>query len=206
VPEAVHVVGAGGHAKVVIATLVDAGFQVAAVWDDDASRWGSELLDVPIVGGLAALGAAPPAPTVLAIGDNRTRARLAAELARPWHTVVHPRAYVHPSVRLGPGTVVFAGAVIQPDAVLGAHVIVNTAASIDHDGHLGDLVHLGPGVHLCGNVHVGDGALLGVGAAARPGARIGAWATVGAGAVVVSPVPPGATVLGVPARVRAPRD
>jgi acetyltransferase-like isoleucine patch superfamily enzyme len=42
--------------------------------------------------------------------------------------------------------------------------------------------------------------MLGVGVSVVPGVRIGAGATVGAGAVVISDVPDGETVVGVPAR------
>jgi sugar O-acyltransferase (sialic acid O-acetyltransferase NeuD family) len=197
---AVQILGAGGHARVAIATLRDLGHDVVAVWDDDAARHGSTCFDVPIRGAITE--ATRDVPTVIAIGDNRTRARLASSLSLAWATAVHPRAYVHSTVTLGPGTVVFAGAIIQPHACLGAHVIINTAASVDHDCRLGDFVHLGPGTHLCGDVTVEEGALLGVAAAARPGAHIGAWAIVGGGAVVIEPIAPGTTAVGVPARSR----
>lgn len=51
---------------------------------------------------------------------------------------------------------------------------------------LGNQVYVGANASIIGAVHVGDGA------------------RIGAGAVVVSDVPPGATVVGVPARVRPP--
>ncbi|MBC7974610.1 MAG: transferase, partial [Myxococcales bacterium] len=40
------VVGAGGHAKVVVASARAAGFRVVGVVDDDATRWGTEVLGV----------------------------------------------------------------------------------------------------------------------------------------------------------------
>ena len=49
-------------------------------------------------------------------------------------------------------------------------------------------------------VRVGRGANIGTGAVILGGVTIGAGATVGAGAVVACDVPPGATVVGVPAR------
>ena len=51
-----------------------------------------------------------------------------------------------------------------------------------------------------GEVVIEEGALVGIGAIVVPRTTIGAWATVGAGAVVIKPVPPGVTVVGVPAR------
>ena len=197
---AVQVLGAGGHARVVIATLLDLGHFVTGVWDDDPQLHGTSCLGVTVLGSMTE--APSDLDTVIAVGDNATRARIANAKALPWITAVHPRAYVHPSATLGAGTVVFAGAVIQPQAVLGTHVIVNTSASIDHDCAIGDFAHLGPGVHLCGNVTIEEGALLGVAAAARPGARVGAWAIVGAGAVVIDPVASRVTAIGAPARPR----
>ena len=198
------VIGAGGHAKVVLATLQAAGIDVDAVLDDDEGLWSTELLGVRVRGPIAELDGGRWSRGILAVGDNRTRSRFAADLGTPreieWVPVVHPAAVVHPSARLGPGAVVFAGAVVQPDARLGAHVIVNTGATVDHDCRLCDFVHLGPGGHLAGTVRVDEGAFLGIGSSVLPGVRIGAWATVGAGAVVVSDVEPGATVRGVPAR------
>lgn len=194
----VVVLGAGGHAKVVVSTLRAAGFEVMALYDKDPTKAGQELLGVRIrpQEELPRCGQA-----VIGIGGNGTRRRLEQEIkALEWLTVIHPGACVDPSVKLGPGTVVFAGAVIQPDSVVGSHVIVNTAATIDHDCVVGDFAHLAPGVHLAGDVHVGAGSFLGVGAVTIPGTRIGSWTTVGAGGVVVRNLPDGVKAVGVPAK------
>ena len=196
----VLVVGAGGHAKVVIATLRAAGHAIAGVLDDAPEPVGRTVLGIPVIGPIARLGD-HDGPAVLAIGSNRVRRRLAAAYPEAnWLAVVHPSAVVDESVRVGEGAVVFAGAVVQPDTVVGRHAIVNTGATVDHDGRLGAFVHVGPGAHLSGNVMIGEGGFLGVGACAAPGTTIGAWATVGAGAAVVRDLPPNVTSVGVPAR------
>lgn len=197
----VYVFGAGGHAKVVLGTLRAAGRSAEGLFDDDLRKRGSRVLGVPVLGPMAEAQGRAPGEAVLAIGNNRVRKKLAAELVGwTWITVIHPQAYVDPSAELGPGTVVFAGAVVQPDAQIGAHVIVNTGATVDHDCQVGDFAHLAPGVNLGGAVSVREGALVGVGSSVIPGIRIGAWSVVGAGAAVIRDVAAGATVVGVPAR------
>jgi len=150
-----YVIGAGGHAKVVIATLRENGHTVKAAFDDDPKKWGKDLLGVPVVGPPEQLGNLPQARAIIAVGINGFRKAIAGRFPRmEWLTVVHPSAYVHPTVQLGSGTVVFAGAVIQPDTRIGAHCIVNTSSSIDHDCLLEDYVHLAPGVNLAGGVRL----------------------------------------------------
>jgi sugar O-acyltransferase (sialic acid O-acetyltransferase NeuD family) len=199
---AIVVIGAGGHAKVVISLLQAAKHTISMVLDDDPRKWGTSLLGVPIRGPITRLVEVADQPGIIAIGDNATREEIADEWRQiDWLTAVHPTAYVHSSVQLRPGVVVCAGAVIQPDAFVGAHAIVNTAATIDHDCVVQDYAHLAPGVHLAGGVRIGEGALLGIGSMVIPGRSIGEWTTVGAGGVVVSDLPARATAVGVPARL-----
>lgn len=194
----VHVLGAGGHAKVVIATLRAAGREVAAVWDDNPAREGTKVLGAPILGPIA--GCPRHSEVVLAIGANDLRARLTAELDHQFVTVIHPTASIDEGARIGPGTVILAGAVVQADAILGAHVIVNIQTSVAHDDRVGDFVHLASGVHVGGGVEIRTGAFLGLGVVVKPGLMVGAWSIVGAGAVVIRPVDERSIVAGNPAR------
>lgn len=195
------VLGAGGHAKVVISTLRAAGFTVERLLDDDPARQGAALLDVPVSGLLADVATYPGCRAVIAVGDNQTRRRIAGRFeAVDWATVIHSTAIVDPTVIIGPGTVVFAGAIIQPDTVIGKHAIINTGATIDHDCRIGDYAHIAPGCHVCGNVTVGESALLGVGSVVIPGKSIGARTVVGAGSVVLNDLPIETVVAGTPAR------
>jgi sugar O-acyltransferase (sialic acid O-acetyltransferase NeuD family) len=196
--ERVVVIGAGGHGKVIVSTLLEADIEVTRILDDDAAKHGSRILGIPVHPLAEAAGAGELA--ILGIGTNDDRKRLAESMGFDWATVVHPQAWVHAGVRLGAGSVVFAGAVIQPGTTIGKHVIINTGALIDHDCEVGDYAHVAPGAQLAGGVRLGEGAFLGIGCCAVPGVRIGDWATVGAGAVVTNDVAAGDTVVGVPAK------
>ncbi len=194
------VVGASGHAKVVLATAMAAGWEPAGLLDDDPQKQGRDVLGVRVIGTTADARKVDADAAVLAIGNSATRRELSRRLGLPWGTVVHPQAVIHPTVQLGEGTVVFAGVVVQPDVSIGRHVILNTGATVDHDCVVGAFAHLAPGSHLAGNVTVGEGGFLGIGVVAIPGVRIGEWTTVGAGGVVVRDLPAEVTAVGVPAR------
>lgn len=197
--------GAGGHAKVVIdAMQASEQFLIEGLLDDDGALFGSYVLGFSVKGAITpeSIKQLGIKHAVIALGSNRARANIAGRCRGmvQWMTVVHPKAYVAASARVGRGSVIFAGAVVQPDAWVGEHVIVNTASSIDHEVVLGDFSHIAPGARLAGNVHVKEGAFLGIGASILPGKTIGAWSTVGAGAVVVQDIQDEVTAVGVPAK------
>jgi sugar O-acyltransferase (sialic acid O-acetyltransferase NeuD family) len=198
--DALLVLGAGGHAKVVIDTARAQGWSVYAAVDDNPSLWGHPIEGVPVLGSLET-AAGWQGWAIIAVGDNRTRYAVSQRYALRWATLIHPTAWLSPSAKIGEGTLVAAGVVVQPEAQIGRHAILNTACSIDHDCVVGDWVHIAPGARLAGGVHVDEGALVGIGAVVLPNIRIGAWSVVGAGAVVTREVPPHAVVVGVPARL-----
>jgi sugar O-acyltransferase (sialic acid O-acetyltransferase NeuD family) len=199
--------GAGGHAKVILDVARAMGAFTDIAFLDDAGEKGAWFRGYPILGSLQRLPflAGPDRPHFLiAIGDNRVRAKRYAAAAREgWTaaTLVHPSAVVSPSAAIGEGTVVMARAVIQADARVGRNCIVNTGAIVEHDCRIGDHVHICPGAVLGGSVRVGDFTLVGTGANALPCAAIEEAAVIGAGAVVLDRIPAYATAVGVPARI-----
>jgi len=196
------VIGGGGHAKVVIATARAVGYEVTGILDEDETKYGKFVLDVPIIGGLDLLRSGMYERAVIAIGDNRERQRIAHYYKGfcTWVTLIHPFSFVHSTCSIGDGTVAFAGVVIHPESIIGEHCIVNTSALVDHDCILGDFVHVGPGVRLTGGAKVEEGAFVGTGAVVIPKRTVGAWSVVGAGAVVIEDVRPYSKVVGVPAK------
>jgi UDP-perosamine 4-acetyltransferase len=198
-------VGAGGHAKVVLEVFrAIGGFDIVGLVDPKPPS--PTVLGVPILGDDAALGtlrAQGVEFAFVALGDNRMRQKVGAQLrtlgfALP--AAIHPSALISPSARIGEGVVVMASAAVGTETVIDELAILNTGAIIDHDNRLGAASHVAPGCALAGNVTVGERAFVGVGSSVRPGIRIGADAIVGAGSAVVSDVQASACVVGVPAR------
>ena len=137
------------------------------------------------------------------IGNSDLRRRLFELLVgKGFHcpALVHPRATVSPSARLGDGAQIMAGAVVQANASIGANVIVNTAAVVEHHVSIGGHAHVAPGAVVCGGAQIGMGAHVGANATVLQGLSVGAGAVVGAGGVVVRDVGPRERVTGVPAR------
>jgi serine O-acetyltransferase len=104
---------------------------------------------------------------------------------------------------------------IHPGATIGSHffidhgtgVVIGETAVVGNDCTLFQDVTLGGTGKDRGDRHpkVGDGVLVCAGAKILGNVRIGARAKVGAASVVLIDVPPGATAVGVPATLVAPR-
>jgi len=204
----VIVLGAGGHAKVVIATLKAAGVEIIGVTDPDSKTHGQSILGVPVLGGdelamkhkqgeielVNGIGSTRPSPKRRHIFERFKRAGYG------FHAVVHPSAVIGEETDIGEGAQIMAGAVVQPGCRIGVDAIVNTHASVDHDCVIGAHAHVAPGAVLGGGVTIGDGAHVGAGSTVIQNVSIGAGALVAAGAAVVANVVAGGNVAGVPAR------
>ncbi|MES1147402.1 MAG: NeuD/PglB/VioB family sugar acetyltransferase [bacterium] len=196
------VIGAGGHAHVVVSTALAAGFKSIQIVDGSVARHGKSILGCPIIGDFDLFDPSK-GPAVIAIGKNDVRQKVAKSFPQAeWATLIYHFTWIDPSVRIGEGTVVFAGVVIQPEAVIGHHCIINTGSSVDHECVLNDFAQVAPGARLGGNVKMGEGAFVGIGASVHQGACMGAWATLGGGGFLKGSLDAGLTAVGVPARPR----
>lgn len=115
-----------------------------------------------------------------------TGARIGADCTIGSHCNIH-RAVLGDRVAIQTGCHITRGVVIEDDAFVGPGVVT-----------LNDKLQGGPLTfpRICRGARVGGGTVI------LPGVVIGAGAVVGAGSVVTRDVPPGAVVLGNPARDR----
>jgi sugar O-acyltransferase (sialic acid O-acetyltransferase NeuD family) len=198
------VIGAGGHAKVVIDSARAASIDVVGVIGDPQGR--TDLLGVPIA---ATADSIEADAFIIAVGDNRTRSERFSEYLETGleaATVIHPSAVIAEGVKVGRGTFIAPRVVINVDASIGENCILNTACAIDHDCIIEDHVHIGPMSGLCGAVRIGTGTLVGVGSSIIPMRTFGSWTVVGAGSTVVTDIPADDLYAGVPARPIRPHE
>ena len=202
------VLGAGGHAKVVIDALQAAEADILGAVDADPAIHGTRVLGVPILGGDDVVQDHAPDTVVLVNGVGSTepashRKDLYQQFRDAGYTfapVIHPSAVIGGEVEIADAVQILAGAVVQPGCRIGANTIINFRASVDHDCTIGEHVHIAPCAGLSGGVILGDDGFIGAGATVIQYLSVGAGALVAAGATVVSDIPPGTRVAGVPAK------
>lgn len=204
------VLGAGGHAKVLLDCLLDnQHVNVLGILDRNPALKGEKLLGIPVLGheddilknypvafaqlvnGIGSIGLASPRQTIFSQFKQQ---------GYQFFSVIHPKAYVAREVIIGEGAQLMAGVVIQPGCKIGNNVIINTHAAIDHDCEIMDHVHLAPGVTCCGNVSVGYATHVGCGAVIKQNVKIDEQCMIAAGSVVVKNVTMGSKMAGVPAK------
>lgn len=141
---------------------------------------------------------------VIGIGDNKKRMEIAERLDLPeeiYVSVIHPKAIVSPSARIGKGSVIMPNAVVHTNAAVGRHCIINTGAIVEHDAVAGNFAHVSPNAILTGSVTCGNGVHIGASATVIPGKHLGSWSIIGAGSTVIEHIPAYSKAVGSPARI-----
>lgn len=194
----ITVIGAGGHAKVVIDCIehenkydifdvVDDNYKDRIIFDFEVHKKDNE-------------GQYEGQQTIIAIGNSSIRKKMAEDLKSDFISTIHPKAVVSKYATVGNGSQIFASAVVNAGAIIGKHVIINTGAIVEHDCLVGDYTHLSPNSCIGGNVTIGSCSHIGIGATVIEGISIGSNVIIGAGAVVIANIPDNCTAVGIPAK------
>jgi len=136
-------------------------------------------------------------------GDLKARIEYFAKfktLGFAFPAFVHPSAHVAGKSSIGEGTVVQYRALIHPCVTIGRNCVISSSAIIGHDSVLGDNVYVGPGVIINGSAVIGDNTFLGTGSIVIQKKTVGKNCVVAAASCIVSDIPDGVKVKGVPGK------
>lgn len=198
------VLGAGGHAKVVIDIIrnINSHLRQDEIYTlDDAYKRGEVIYGCLNLGRIdECINYNYNTKFIIGIGDNELRKRIAEQYNLPYLTLVHSSAVISDSAVIGEGTVIMAGAIINSECKIGKHCIVNTGATIDHEDQIDNYVHISPGAHLGGRVKVGERSWLGIGCCIKNNINIAPDCVIGAGGVVINDLKEPGKYVGVPVR------
>lgn len=202
------IIGAGGHAKVLLDILRCNEQDILGFVEKSLSETNLDYCGYPLLGEeqISTQYAADDiylANGLGSIGDSSDRKSLYenfAQLGYKFPAVIHPSAIIAQDVIISEGVQVMAGVVIQSGTNIDMNTIINTSSSIDHDCKIGKHCHIAPGSILSGSIKVGDSVHIGTGATLIQSVDIGEGALIGAGAVVINSVPSFTMAKGVPAK------
>lgn len=163
------IVGAGAHGRVVLDCAQSTGCWNDFAFVDDAMQPGAMVDGVAVLGSLSHLKSIELHrfdSAIVALGNAVARERAHGELRQlglPLGRVIHSRAAVARTARIGAGSVVLCGAVLGPGVDVGEGVIVNCGAVIDHDAALDDFSHVSVGALVGARARVARGGAVAMG-------------------------------------------
>lgn len=169
--KSIILIGAGGHAKVLLEVLRLCQKDVIGIIDVNLEK-GSNHFGLNVIGNDEEIKNFSPGDVSLVNGlgslpKQTARWKIAEEYNKKgfiFEKVIHPTAIIANDTHLEEGVQIMAGSILQPGISIGAHSIINTHASIDHDCNIGQNVHIAPGVTLSGHVKIGNNSHVGTGA------------------------------------------
>ncbi len=204
------IIGAGGFAKELLETVVQADIARDIYFYDDVSAETNDkfLGEYPVIRSLAEakkLFTEIGSSFVVGVGSSELReefTRRFTELGGEPETIISPFAKIgtHRN-QIGVGTCILTDAIIESSNVIGEGVLIHVGVIVSHDVEIGDYCEISPRANLLGGVKIGKRCRIGTNATILPRVSIADDVIVGAGAVVTADVESGRTVVGVPAKM-----
>lgn len=203
------VIGASGHAKVIIDIIEREGKYTIIGLIDSYKEKGKKTF------GYAILGTEKIIPQlleeenlyggILAIGDNYIRQELFYKIKEiqpdfKYINAIHPQAVIGAKVRIGEGIVIMPGVIVNIQSKIDDFCILNTKSTLDHECKMKKFSSLGPGANVGGNVGIGECTAISLGAKVIENITIGKHTVVGAGSLVIRNIGDYKIAFGIPAK------
>lgn len=176
--ENIIIVGAGGHAKMIIdiindkkefnlVGIVDVGTIIGA--NKEAPK---SVLGIPIICDYSKLdvlyrkGIKNAINAVGFIDSHKERKMVfnkLIDIGFNLPNIIHRTAIIEPSVKLGSGNHILANSLIGSSSTIGDNSIINSGSVITHDVKIKNNVHITPGALIAGYVKISSNTIIGMG-------------------------------------------
>jgi sugar O-acyltransferase (sialic acid O-acetyltransferase NeuD family) len=200
--------GTGSLSKQVLETLKLNNILVYGFLDDDVSKKGKLIGEVPILGRtddemyLKFLG--KKCDYFIAEDEHNVRKRVFETIydSRKLLPInaIHPTTSISSTTTLGYGIFIGSNTVLDFGTLIGNLNIIQPHVYIGVETQIGECCTISQGVSIGSEVSIENNVFIGMGAIIVSGIKIGKNARIGAGSVVVEPVKSGETVFGNPAK------
>ena len=202
------VIGAGGHAKSLLASLTSqlSDWIVTQIYDFNKPKNGEKIFNIDVVevqkeNLIQVLKKENVTNIFLGIGSNSDRKILFENLNTHFNfpNFISSSAIVQGEVIMGAGNIILERVYIGPFSKLGSNNIFNTNAIIEHDCIIGDHNHLSPRTVISGYSNIKNEVFICTGAAVANKMNITSNVTIAAGGAVYQDINSPGLYAGVPA-------
>jgi sugar O-acyltransferase (sialic acid O-acetyltransferase NeuD family) len=187
------IIGAGGHAAELmdyiqaVNTEGNGSVNVMGLLDDNPANYAHYEFYAPYLGSIKEHVIDQSVTYLIGIANIQYRKTIVQDFldkGARFISIIHPRAFISKTARVGEGTVIAPYVNVGPKAVIGAFNLLNSRSSIAHDSVLGAFNFISPNVAISGFTNIGKNNLFGVNSATIPGIKIGDNNKISAGMVV----------------------
>lgn len=169
--EKIALIGAGGHAKVVLSSAQSTGLEIEGFVDSKVQDFcGLTKLDDDYIPQNAAISFGATKPEALKNRHEVYEQYLAKGAKFP--AVVSKSAIIQDNVEIGDGCFIAPSANINHSAAIKENTIINTGAIIEHDVKIGSGCHIAPGAVVLGGAEIEDFCMIGSSAVILPNAKL----------------------------------
>lgn len=167
----IYLLGAGGHAKVIVDMLILIGAKIGGYHDYQSAEW-IDNINIPRIsdGEINSLCKQKSQLCMAFLGRNAEDLKKRLDKMKAYQLqgaifpiIIHPKSIVSESAKLMSGVQVLAGAVINALSTINNGAVINTGSIVEHDVIIGNGVHIAPRSTVLGAAQIGDNSYLGSG-------------------------------------------
>jgi len=205
------IIGAGGFGREVLEYALDiieagqADWEIGGFLDDKSHALENYSYEYKVVDTISTHKVSDEYVYICAIGDPEAKLKLGRKFlsdGAKFINIIHPKAKVGRTCKVGVGVVLCPESLITSDASVGNFVALNMRSVCSHDAVIGDGCTLSSFCDVTGFATLGEGVFLGSHTVICPSVKVGDYAVIGAGSVVLNDIPANKLAYGVPATIR----